>query len=67
MLLNRRLPDYFISLEDKYGAHNYHPLPVVLKGKGVHLWDVMVNNIMIFLSGYQASKSRAHHPKLLMF
>ena len=32
---------YFIELEEKYGAHNYHPLPVVLeKGKGVFVWDV---------------------------
>ena len=40
---------YFIDLEDQYGAHNYHPLPVVLsKGKGVQVWDVEVKAIMIF-------------------
>ena len=38
-----------INLEYKYGAHNYHPLPVVLeKGEGVYLWDVEGKNILIF-------------------
>ena len=33
--------EHFIELEEKFGAHNYHPLPVVLKrGKGIHVWDV---------------------------
>jgi ornithine--oxo-acid transaminase len=39
----------FIDLENQYGAHNYHPLPVVLeKGEGVFVWDVEGKNIMIF-------------------
>ena len=38
-----------IELENKHGAHNYHPLPVVLsKGEGVYVWDVEGKNIMIF-------------------
>ena len=38
---------YYINLEEKYGAHNYHPLPVVLKkGKGIYVWDVDDKNIM---------------------
>jgi ornithine--oxo-acid transaminase len=40
---------YFIDLENQFGAHNYHPLPVVLdKGEGVFVWDVEGKNIMIF-------------------
>ena len=39
----------FIAMEDKFGAHNYHPLPVVLsKGEGVYVWDVEERNITIF-------------------
>jgi acetylornithine/succinyldiaminopimelate/putrescine aminotransferase len=39
---------YFIDLEDQHGAHNYHPLPVVLdKGEGVFVWDVEGKNTMI--------------------
>ena len=45
----------FIDLEDKYGAHNYHPLPVVLKkGRGVHVWDVEGLKYFDFLSAYSA-------------
>ena len=40
---------YYIDLEQKFGAHNYHPIPVVLnRGKGVFVWDVEIKNIMIF-------------------
>jgi len=46
---------YFMELEALYGAHNYHPLPVVLsKGKGVHVWDVEGKQYFDFLSGYSA-------------
>ena len=42
-----------IQLEDKHGAHNYHPLPVVLaKGEGVHVWDVEGKKYYDFLSAY---------------
>ena len=41
--------NYYIDLENKYGAHNYHPLPVVLKrGEGIYVWDVNEKNILIF-------------------
>ena len=44
-----------IELEEKYGAHNYHPLPVVLsKGEGVYVWDVEGKKYYDFLSAYSA-------------
>ena len=44
-----------IALEDRYGAHNYHPLPVVLaKGEGVYVWDVEGKRYYDFLSAYSA-------------
>jgi ornithine--oxo-acid transaminase len=56
----------FIELEDKYGAHNYHPLPVVLKkGKGVHVWDVDDKQYFDFLSGYSAVNQGHCHPKII--
>src|SRR5919112_1447265 len=46
---------YYLDLEEKFGAHNYHPLPVVLnKGEGVFLWDVEGKRYYDFLSGYSA-------------
>jgi acetylornithine/succinyldiaminopimelate/putrescine aminotransferase len=46
-----------MELEEKYGAHNYHPLPVVLsKGKGVFMWDPEGNRYYDFLSAYSAVK-----------
>jgi ornithine--oxo-acid transaminase len=57
---------YFLDLEDKYGAHNYHPLPVVLKrGMGVHLWDVDDKQYYDFLSGYSAVNQGHCHPKIV--
>ncbi len=57
---------YFNDLEEKYGAHNYHPLPVVLKkGKGVHVWDVDGKQYYDFLSGYSALNQGHCHPKLV--
>ena len=59
-------PEYYISLEDKYGAHNYHPLPVVLtRGQGVHLWDVEGKRYYDFLSGYSAVNQGHCHPKIV--
>jgi ornithine--oxo-acid transaminase len=56
----------FIELEDKYGAHNYHPLPVVLqKGKGVHVWDVEGLKYFDFLSAYSAVNQGHCHPKII--
>lgn len=57
---------YYIDLEEQYGAHNYHPLPVVLKkGKGVHVWDVDGKQYYDFLSGYSALNQGHCHPKLV--
>jgi len=57
---------YYLDLEDKYGAHNYHPLPVVLeKGEGVHVWDVDGNKYLDFLSGYSAVNQGHCHPKII--
>lgn len=54
-----------IQLEDQYGAHNYHPLPVVLsKGKGVHVWDPEGNRYYDFLSAYSAVNQGHSHPKI---
>jgi len=57
---------YYLDLESKYGAHNYHPLPVVLsKGSGVFLWDVDGNRYFDFLSGYSAVNQGHCHPKII--
>lgn len=56
----------YISLEDQYGAHNYHPLPVVLsKGEGVFVWDVEDNRYFDFLSAYSAVNQGHCHPKII--
>lgn len=58
--------EQLIALEEKYNAHNYHPLPVVLdKGKGVHLWDVEGNRYYDFLSGYSAVNQGHCHPRIV--
>lgn len=58
--------NYFLELEDQYGAHNYHPLPVVLnKGQGVFLWDVEGKRYYDFLSGYSAVNQGHCHPKII--
>ncbi|GGG50371.1 ornithine--oxo-acid transaminase [Bizionia arctica] len=55
-----------IDLENKYGAHNYHPLPVVLaKGEGVYVWDVEGNRYYDFLSAYSAVNQGHCHPKIV--
>jgi ornithine--oxo-acid transaminase len=55
-----------IELEDNYGAHNYHPLPVVLaKGEGVYVWDVDGNRYYDFLSAYSAVNQGHCHPKII--
>jgi len=55
-----------IALEEKYGAHNYHPLPVVLaKGKGVHVWDVDGKQYLDFLSSYSAVNQGHCHPRIV--
>src|SRR6187431_1046919 len=55
-----------ISLEDQYGAHNYHPLPVVLcKGEGVFVWDVEGKRYYDFLSAYSAVNQGHCHPRII--
>ena len=55
-----------IALEDKYGAHNYHPLEVVLeRGEGVHVWDVDGKKYYDFLSAYSAVNQGHCHPKII--
>ena len=55
-----------IELEDKYGAHNYHPLPVVLsKGEGVYVWDTEGKKYFDFLSAYSALNQGHNHPKII--
>lgn len=58
--------EYFINLEDKHGAHNYHPLPVVLdRGEGVYVWDVEGKRYYDFLSAYSAVNQGHSHPKIV--
>ena len=55
-----------IELEYKYGAHNYHPLPVVLKkGEGVYVWDYEGKKYYDFLSAYSAVNQGHCHPKII--
>src|SRR6201986_5010380 len=57
---------HFLQLEAQFGAHNYHPLPVVLeKGAGVFLWDVDGKRYYDFLSGYSAVNQGHCHPKII--
>ena len=56
----------FIALENQYGAHNYHPLPVVLhKGEGIFVWDVEDKRYFDFLSAYSAVNQGHCHPKII--
>jgi ornithine--oxo-acid transaminase len=58
--------EQLMQLEDKYGAHNYHPLPVVLaKGEGARVWDVEGNEYYDFLSAYSAVNQGHCHPKII--
>jgi ornithine--oxo-acid transaminase len=58
--------EHFIELEERYGAHNYHPLPVVLeKGEGAFVWDVEGKRYFDFLSAYSAVNQGHCHPKII--
>ncbi|MDX1684809.1 MAG: ornithine--oxo-acid transaminase [Saprospiraceae bacterium] len=60
------ITEHYLDLEDRYGAHNYHPLPVVLKeGKGVFLWDVDGKKYYDFLSAYSAVNQGHCHPRIV--
>src|SRR5919107_498959 len=57
---------YYLDLEEKHGAHNYHPLPVVLhRGEGIYMWDVEGKRYFDFLSGYSAVNQGHCHPKMV--
>lgn len=59
-------PEHFMQLEKSYGAHNYHPLPVVLShGKGVYVYDVQGRQYYDFLSAYSAVNQGHCHPRLI--
>lgn len=64
--MSEKNTQYYIDLEDKHGAHNYHPLPVVLdKGEGVYVWDVEGKQYFDFLSAYSAVNQGHSHPKIV--
>jgi len=66
MLETRTKTMDFIALEERFGAHNYHPLPVVLeKGEGIYVWDVEGKQYFDFLSGYSAVNQGHCHPRLV--
>ncbi len=57
---------HYLTLEEKYGAHNYHPIPVVInRGKGVFVWDVDDKRYYDFLSGYSAVNQGHCHPRII--
>lgn len=63
--IEKTVSEELIALENDYGAHNYHPLPVVLsKGKGVYVWDVEGKKYYDFLSAYSAVNQGHCHPKI---
>lgn len=66
-MVNEKLDSkQLMDLESKYGAHNYHPLPVVLeKGEGVYVWDVEGKRYYDFLSAYSAVNQGHSHPKII--
>jgi ornithine--oxo-acid transaminase len=64
--IHTSLTQQFLEQEELYGAHNYHPLPVVLtKGKGVFVWDVEDRRYYDFLSGYSAINQGHCHPRII--
>jgi ornithine--oxo-acid transaminase len=57
---------HYLQLEEQFGAHNYHPIPVVLsRGEGVHVWDVDGKRYYDFLSGYSAVNQGHCHPRIV--
>lgn len=65
-VLEKLTSEQAIELENKYGAHNYHPLPVVLsKGEGVYLWDAEGKKYYDFLAAYSAVNQGHCHPKIV--
>jgi ornithine--oxo-acid transaminase len=65
MAIQQKNSAYYIELENQYGAHNYHPIPVVLeKGEGFFVWDVEGKKYYDFLSAYSAVNQGHCHPKI---
>ncbi|MBS2097665.1 ornithine--oxo-acid transaminase [Carboxylicivirga linearis] len=65
-MTKKMTPADYIERENKYGAHNYHPLPVVLeKGEGIYVWDVEGKRYFDFLSAYSAVNQGHCHPKII--
>lgn len=65
-MTSKHTAEELIELENKYGAHNYHPLPVVLeRGEGVYVWDVNGKQYFDFLSAYSAVNQGHCHPKIV--
>jgi ornithine--oxo-acid transaminase len=66
MVSEKNASQHAINLENKFGAHNYHPLPVVLsRGEGVYVWDVDGKRYYDFLSAYSAVNQGHCHPKII--
>ena len=66
VLATKSLSEQAMEREDQFGAHNYHPLPVVLeRGEGVHVWDVEGRQYFDFLSAYSALNQGHNHPKIV--
>lgn len=65
-VLDKTRTELAIEKEDRYGAHNYHPLPVVLeRGEGVYVWDVEGKRYFDFLSAYSALNQGHGHPRIV--
>ena len=63
--MTQQTSNHYIAKEDKFGAHNYHPIPVVLaKGQGIFVWDVEGKKYFDFLSAYSAVNQGHCHPKI---
>ncbi len=66
VIADKNLTDAFIEKENRYGAHNYHPIPVVLeRGEGVFVWDVEGKRYFDFLSAYSALNQGHNHPRIV--
>lgn len=64
--MNNHSSQYYVDLESTYGAHNYHPLPVVIsKAAGCEVWDVEGKKYLDFLSGYSSLNQGHCHPKII--
>ena len=66
-MTTKRSSTELMELENSHGAHNYHPLPVVLsRGEGIYVWDVEGKQYIDFLSAYSAVNQGHCHPKIMV-